>query len=394
MKNRKIFYLCLLLTIFTLVGLFEACSPVREFMQWKNYNGSNDFAYNQPKFDSTKKTVIIIADTEGTEIFDMMTPFYLFNATEKANVYIVAEKQYPIIVRKGFFLLPQWSYETFDKSNIKPDVLVIPNLSAMDARHQNPKIVNWIKTHYTPTTQILSICDGSLTAAATGIYDGIPLTCHASDYADIKKQYDKPKWVNNISVTNSGNLFSTAGVSNAVAGSLTVINQIFGAETMKKVKENINYPHPLPKTEYQSIAINFNHKLTIGNKVIFKKNKKIGVLLQNGVNEFELAAIMDTYNRTFPKSIESFVTTGTKVTTKYGLTILPTTTFNRSQFDELHLLNSALLSKEEQKKFGTTEMVTYDNLKEQYVIDYCLDRITIQYGKKYQNIVKLLLDYN
>jgi transcriptional regulator GlxA family with amidase domain len=394
MKNRKMFYLLLLLINFTVIVLFEACSPVREFMQWKKYKGSNDFAFNQPKFDPTKKTVVIIADTEGTEIFDMMTPFYLFNATEKANVYIVAEKQYPIIVRKGFFLLPQWSFETFDTSNIKPDVIVIPNLSAMDAQHQNPKIVNWIKKQYAPTTHILSVCDGSLTAAATGLYDGKPLTTHASDYADIKKQYDKPQWVNNISVTNSGNLFSTAGVSNAVEGSLTVINHIFGAETMKKVKENINYPHPLPKTEHQSIAIDFKDKLTIGNKVFFKKNKKIGVLLQNGVNEFELAAIMDTYNRTFPKSIESFVLTGTQVTTKYGLTILPTTNFHQSQFDELHLLNPSVLSKQEQKLFGTTEIVAYDNLKKEYIINYCLDRITIQYGEKYQNIVKLLLDYN
>lgn len=388
------FYATLLITNLLIVWLFEACSPVREFMTWKNYKGNNDFIYTHPKFDSTRKTVIIIADNDGAEIFDMMTPFYLFNATEKANVYIVAEKKYPVIVIKGFFLLPHYSFDEFDLSEIKPDVIIIPNLSAMDAKHQNPVIVNWIKKHYLPTTKILSVCDGSMTAAATGIYDGKALTTHASDYADIKKQYTKPMWIKDVSVTNDGNLFSTGGVSNAVEGSLTVINQVFGTEAMIKVKENINYPHLLPKMEHQSVALNFNNKLTIGNKVIFKKNKRIGLLLQDGVNEFELASIMDTYNRTFPSSIESFVTVGKNITSKYGLTIIPTGNINSVKLDELHILNSALFSKEDGKYFENVEIVKYDDLQQQYIIDHCLDRISKQYGKKYQNITKLLLDYN
>lgn len=270
------FYATLIITNLLIVLLFEACSPVREFMTWKKYNGNNDFIYTHPKFDSTKKTVIIIADNNDTEVFDMLTPFYLFNATEKANVYIVAENKYPVTVIKGFFLLPHYSFNEFDSSTIQPDVIVIPNLSAMDAKHQNPVVVNWIKKHYLPTTKILSVCGGSMTAAATGIYDGRLLTTHASDYANIKKQYTKPIWIKDVSVTNDGNLFSTAGVSNAVEGSLTVINNLFDTETMMKVKQDIKYPHLLPKMEHQSIAVNFNNKLTIGNKVIFKTNKRIG----------------------------------------------------------------------------------------------------------------------
>ena len=64
----------------------------------------------QPPYDSLKKTVILIANNEGTEFFDMMVPYYLFNATEKTNVYIVPKNKFPVIVKKGFFLLPQFSY--------------------------------------------------------------------------------------------------------------------------------------------------------------------------------------------------------------------------------------------------------------------------------------------
>ncbi len=388
------FYASLIIINLLIVWLFEACSPVREFMTWKKYTGNSDFIYTAPEFDTAKKTVIIIADNDGTEIFDMITPFYLFTATGKANVYIVAQNKYPVTLIKGCYLLPHYSFTEFDLSAIKPDIIVIPNLSAMDAKHQNPVIINWIKKQYLPTTKILSVCDGSITAAATGIFDGKPITTHASDYAGIKKQYPKPLWVKNVSVTNSENLFSTGGVSNAVEGCLTVINQVFGKETMMKVKENINYPHALPKIEHQSIALNFSNKLTIGNKVIFRKNKRIGVLLQNGINEFELAAVMDTYNRTFPGSIKSFATVGKNITSKYGLTIIPTGNMNSVKLDELHIINSALFSKADEKYFEKVEIVKYHNLQQQYIIDYCLDRISKQYGKKYQNITKLLLDYN
>ena len=60
---------------------------------------------------------------------------------------------------------------------------------------------------------MFAICDGSATAAATGLYDGKPITTHASDFASVKAHFDKPVWVQNVTVTKSGNLFSTAGVS-------------------------------------------------------------------------------------------------------------------------------------------------------------------------------------
>jgi transcriptional regulator GlxA family with amidase domain len=394
MKNRKMFYATLLVIGLVIMLLFEVCSPVREFMTWKPYQGKNDFLYEKPVYDSLKKTVIIVADNEGTEIFDMLTPFYLFNKTQKANVYIVAQNNYPIIVRKGFYLLPQFTFAAFDSTKISPDVIIMPNLSAMDAKHQNPQIVNWIKKHYTANVKMLSVCDGSLTAAATGIYDGKPITTHASDYEVIKGQFDKPIWVKNVSVTDSGNIFSTAGVSNAVEGSLLVIKELFDEATMTEVLKHINYPHLQPKIEHQSNAISFGDKLRIGKKVIFKRNRKVGVLLQNEINEFELAAIMDTYNRTFPKSIESYTISNATVRTQHGLTIIPTGKLENATLDELHVINPLLFSKIDEAIFNKTEIIKYNNLQKNYIINVCLERIRGQYGEKYERIVRLLLDYN
>lgn len=374
--------------------LFNACSPLREFGTSPVYRGANNFNYQSPTYDSLKKTVVIIANNDGTELFDMMAPYYLFNATEKANVYIVAKNKYPIVVKKGFFLLPQFTFTGIDSLGIKPDVMVIPYLSAGDSLHQDPVIIDWIKKHYTTNANILSVCDGAATAAATGIFDGKPITAHASDYEGIKAHFCKPLWIRNTGVANSGNLYSTAGVSNAADGALMVINKVFGPEVMKKVSESISYPHQYPKTAHQSNTFTFGDKLSAGKKIIFGRNKKVGVLLNDGINEFELAAIMDTYNRTFPKSIESFSANNQAVKTKYGLTLIPTGKINNTGLDELHVINPIASSPSNQQFPNAANVVKYGNSQKQYIIDVCLLQIRVEYGKEFEKVVKLMLDYN
>jgi len=241
---------------------------------------------------------------------------------------------------------------------------------------------------------MLAVCDGASTAAATGLYDGVPLTCHASDYAGLKVHFSKPEWVQGVSVTKYGHLFSTAGVSNAVEGSLTIINELFGPAVLQKVSVNIHYPHAEIQTMHQSIALNGAAKFTIARKIIFRKNKKIGLLLENGINEFEMASIIDTYARTLPASFNTYTLHDDFIQSKYGLTLLRAGDGDFSEPDELHLITPALFSKDDSLLFKHTRLIRYDNLQTQYPIDVCLEEIGRQYGYKFQNVVKLLLDYN
>ncbi|MCK7531666.1 MAG: DJ-1/PfpI family protein [Marinilabiliales bacterium] len=229
----------------------------------------------------------------------MIAPLYLFNRTGKANVYIVAEKNSQFIIKDKLYVLPHFTFNEVDSLRLHADVIVIPFLGVIDT-NQNPVIVNWIKSHYSEKTKILSICDGAATAAATGLYDGEPLTCHANDFALVTQNFNKPVWIQNVSVTHSGNLYSTAGVANAVEGSLLVINDLFGRETMQEVMMDIHYKYPEIKLEHESIVLDTKAIIKIIKKVFFSKNLNIGVLLQDAVNEFQLASILDISSRTFP----------------------------------------------------------------------------------------------
>lgn len=344
-------------------------------------------------FESVKKTIFIIADNDGTEMFDMMSPFYLFNSTGKANVYIVAEHKSPVVVKRGLLVMPHFTFKEIDSLQMTADVLVVPNQSR-DARNQKKITVNFIKRHYTGANRILSVCDGSATVAATGLYDGKYLTTHSSDYAGLKKYFKKPVWVLGTTVTQSGNLYSTAGVANATEGSLTVINDLFGRETMQQVMHDVRYPFPEIRMDHQNRLIEGNPIYLGLRSGKIKKTERVGVLLQNGISELDLAAILDCYYRSFPSALETFIVGPSTIVSEYGLTLLATGDANNNASTELHVLMPEKLSEDDKALFKNVQIVSYDQHETQYIIDVCLKRISTLYGSDFGSFVKLMLDYN
>lgn len=393
MKLRKI-HIAFFTVILISSMLMNGCRPIRTFFNSpKPWSGTSIFKSKLPEYNQAKKTVFIIADAKLTEMFDMLAPFYLFNASEKANVYIVAKDKTPILIKRDLFVVPQLSFSEADSMKLQADVIVIPALSIRD-EHQDTILINWIKKHFTPYTKMLTICDGASTGAATGFYDGKSITCHASDFEDIKSHFNKPLWVQNVTVTKSGNLFSTAGVSNAVEGSLVVIKEIFGSETARKVATEINYPYEEPRLTHQSIALTGSNKFAAAKKVFLKKNRDIGILLQNGINEFTMATLLDTYSRTFPASFSTYILHDSAIETKYGLQIIYTGKNEVKGLKELHTPMPGPLSGDAARYFKGIKTVSYDNIKNEYLFNSCLRRIEEQYGHPFEQFVRISLDYN
>jgi putative intracellular protease/amidase len=391
-KTKNLLRAAIVFACLFAVLAFKSCGPIKEFRRWKKYDGDNSFQYHKPTISSDRNNVVIIADNEGTEIFDMLAPFYLFSSTKLCNVFIVAEKRYPIIVRKGLFVLPHYTFSEFDSLELAADLIVIPNLSGMDSSQLSPGVLTWIRENYNSSTTVLSVCDGAITAAASGIYDNVPITTHASDYASLQERFKRPIWVNNVSVTNSGNLYSTAGVSNAVEGSLVVIEKYFGIDAQNNAMKKINYPYSQPKIEHNSVAISLGDKLSILTKTTFRKNKRIGLLLQDGIDEFLLAAILDTHHRSFPKQINSYSVENVPIQSKHGLTIIPTGDISDLDLDEIHVVGESVpkISGLEVRKI---QVVMHDQ-ETGYIIDILLKDIDYEYGARFSKIVAILLDYN
>lgn len=393
MKRKRLIYAAGAVILAGIMS-FNSCKPIRSLTTTPSpWSGTSKIGSEMPARDPGKKNVFIVADYKLTEIFDMLAPFYLFNSTGKANVFIIAKEKTPILIKKDLFLCPQVTFREADSMRLAADVIVIPALSIRD-ENQDTVVLSWIRRHFTPSTRLLTICDGASTGAATGLYDGKAITCHASDYEDIKSHFSKPVWVQDVTVAKDGNLFSTAGVSNAVEGSLLVIDELFGGETSRKVAADIQYPHDAIRLAHQSIALSGRNKLAVAKKIFFRRNRDIGVLLENGINEFAMAGVIDTYGRTFPASFKTYILNDTTVRTKYGLALIYKGSNSSKGLDELHVVMPDSFSEIDHAYFKKTKLVRYDNQQQQYLFDVFLDRIGKQYGQAYETFVKVSLDYN
>lgn len=205
----------------------------------------------------------------------------------------------------------------------------------------------------------------------------------------------RPQWISGVTFTCSGNLYSTAGVSNATDGSLAFIRDLFGAETMKAVMERTHYPHPSLQVRHQSLPVTALNKANIIQKTLFNKDPNIGVLPQEGIDEFTLSAILDTYHRSFPSALKAYSQNNIPVTSKFGLLLLPSGEWSElDAIDELHILAPGALSPTQKDGFTGIQLVKYDSQNKAYIIDVCLQRLTVQYGSQFQTCVKRLLDYN
>lgn len=390
MKKRfkRIAAIIIFLFVVSIV-VYVKLKPIREYRYFPPYAGPTNFNWTLPSYDSAKKTVIIMADNDMTELFDFLTPYYLFNETGRANVYIAAQRKYPIVTENGPFVLPHLTYSEVDSLKINPDVIVIPYMHSPEGIEKT----SWIQKHFNDSVLFLSICDGAWTAAASGIYDGVQLTSHATGHEKLKKKFPKPVWVQHARVRQSGNLYSTGGVSNATDGSLKVIERLFGRETMLRILNKVNYPNNDIRQEHVSRSLTGKAKLSVLTKVLFKQNKKIGVLMQEGMNEMDLAALFDINARTMPLSISGIVPKGDRITTKHGLTIISTDKMVPGKIDELHVLRRDNISEKQSKQFSNADVMYYDP-HERYIINAVLEGIRKEYGQAFHNFVKLTLDYN
>lgn len=163
---------------------------------------------------------------------------------------------------------------------------------------------------------------------------------------------------------------------------------------MQAILHNMGYPHADIKVDHTSDVVNRGAIIKITSKMLFRKNNKVGVLLTDSVNEFELASVLDTYVRSFPKSINSFSLNGNGVTSKYGLTLYPTRDVKEDKVNELHLLTTTSIEISKQSQFAKASIIEYRQDQQRYPINVCLDRIALQYGTKFKNCVKRMLDYN
>lgn len=194
-----------------------------------------------------KKVAILLFD--GVEIIDYTGPYEVFGSDDAFEVYTVSASQAPISTSMGMRVLPKYGFATAPQA----DVIIIPGGEVGKVR-DDLLTLDWIKRQSSHAEHVMSVCNGALTLANTGLLQGLTSTTTRTNIDFFKRLHPELKIVRDQRVVDSGKIITTGGLSAGIDGALHVMAKMRGEGQAKAVAVELEYDwHPegrfLPGTD-------------------------------------------------------------------------------------------------------------------------------------------------
>ena len=283
-----------------------------------------------PTQDTTKPTAVVLMSNEGAQVTDVLAPYEVLSESGAFNVYAAAPQREAVPLGGGLDVLPQLSLGELDRrlGGKDPDVIVVPAMPEVGTPEDRP-VAQWLKDNSKGDTTILSVCNGAEALADAGLLDGRSVTANWARIDGFKKRYPETEWVRGLRYVEDGNLVSTAGITSGINGTLHVVSEFIGDEAAEELAREIGYPDRRIGASPE-IPVN---RMTTSDGVLFVLNAayrwnkpSIGVVLNEGVGEIELASVIDVYpGEAFTADTTTLAPGGprTTVTSEHGLAFVP-----------------------------------------------------------------------
>ncbi|WP_167883521.1 DJ-1/PfpI family protein [Leptospira ognonensis] len=323
------------------------------------------------KHDGSKMTVVILADTQGTEITDLIVPYSLLKLAD-LNVYIVSNQKGNVLLWKGLVLVP---HDTINDFPFSFDAVVVPNVF-------HPEDKSFQKFLANDRIPVLSVCEGAKVIGRSDQFLNHQITTHASSLSQLENEFPRLNWIKGKKYVEDRQLISTAGVASSIEGTLVLISRLVDVKKANFVKQKIGYPHDMIREFYSGEAISILDQLTILWKVTFDDNPEYALHLKSGMNEMDIAITLDVWARTFPSSIAA-VSQG-YIRTENGLFLAGVK--NKS-------LGTKNLCLRDCETVGKTDTQIGNDQSKEFLLDLHLNQVGKRYGNRFAQVVKRLLDY-
>jgi putative intracellular protease/amidase len=278
-----------------------------------------------PRYDPAKPTVAVLLGRGGTVVNDFLTPYQLFAASGRFNVYAVAPERRPTPLDGGLDVLPHHSLADLDRLlGDAPDVVVVPGMFGLDAPEQRV-LQRWLRDRAGGNGILFSVCTGSEVLAEAGLLDGRRTTVHWAEIDDMAALYPQAEWVRGVRYVDDGDLVAAAGITAGIDGSLHVLDRLAGRAAAVEVARRVGYPnlHFLDDPAAPQQRLEPADLVFLLYRMYGWTRPDLGVVLYDGVGEIELASVMDAYAATYAAEAHTLAPSRGVVTTGHGLHLVP-----------------------------------------------------------------------
>ena len=279
----------------------------------------------QARFGRNRPVIAVIGENSGTELTDFVIPYGVLAQSGIAEMVSVSTRPGPLTMRPALRIQPEATTSQFDARFPEgADYVIVPAV----VRYDDPALLAWIAAQGAKGSTIVSICDGALVVANSGLLDGRRATAHWATYGLRTKAYPTTTWVKNTRYVADGKLVSSAGISAAMPVSIALVEAIAGYERAATVAQGLGITDWSSRHDSDVFLPRFGVNLmayfrTTYSNALLHSRQSIGVPMGPGVDEIALALTADAYSRTGRSRAYSLSTADAAVQTRHGLRVLP-----------------------------------------------------------------------
>lgn len=273
-----------------------------------------------PTSTPARKTAAVLLSQAGTEVTDFLAPYAILAASGAFDVTAVAPQPGWAPTNGGLGIVPQQTLAAFDAAHPGgADVIVLPNVMDPDA----PVLLDWVKQQAARGALVVSVCEGARLLAHTGLLEGKSATSHFLALGGLRKSFPGIRWRDDRRYVVDGSFVTSAGVTAAIDASLYVVARFAGAAAATRTAGLLGLPDggdvaaAPPELSLGELATG-----VLNGGLVWPKWRVL-VPLHDGVDEIELAAVLDAYPRTFAAASASTTPEQRAVRSRHGLVLVP-----------------------------------------------------------------------
>jgi putative intracellular protease/amidase len=278
----------------------------------------------QARADRARPVIAVVGENSGTELTDFVIPYAVLSRSGVADVLSVATRPGILKLRPAVQVQPQATTAGFDE--IHPagaDYVIVPAVNNAD----DPVLLAWITAQAAKGATIVSICDGALVVANTGLMRGHRATGHWATQARREKSYPDTRWETNTRYVADRAIVSSAGISASIPTAFALVEAIAGHDRAAELAKEMGVDEW--GSQHDSDAFHFGPRsyAMYGAAIVsgwLHKTESVGIPVAPVVDEIALALTADVYSRTY-RGVRAYTVASTNgpLQTLGGLTLIP-----------------------------------------------------------------------
>jgi transcriptional regulator GlxA family with amidase domain len=182
------------------------------------------------------------------EVLDFAGPFEVFSTASRVarrlhpgepppfQPLLVAAGAGPVKARAGFTVVPDATFADHPPL----ELLLVPG-GVHEPELERPEVIAWIARQAAAARFTASVCTGAFLLARAGLLDGLTVTTHWEDQADLRRAFptldvrEGVRWIEHARVATS------AGISAGLDMSLGLVARFAGLEVAERTARQMDY---------------------------------------------------------------------------------------------------------------------------------------------------------